>query len=409
MFVVEFDAGGDTDDHRRGKGIEYKFRVLVQLQWTRETNSRPRLGQRKKAGEASGTRRQNQPAANFSGDVTIDLGERVRFSAIAYDQTNNPVGGTKIKWSAQSLVPGRRVRLTPHGEFEGTALGSFTITAEAAKNTAQVTVVVRPGVLRNMNLTPTGTRQISTRDIPPTKIGSTKELKKSESSARVSLKPRDRRGGVALAKRAHAPAEKITTVPEPMPLSPGDGWGDGNYWSADDPGNGVGNPPGAPLDGGAGSGNFQFAAPILGLPGRGINISLAVAYNSCLWNKAGSQISYDNDRGWPAPGFSLGFGKLLGMGVYNGGMLVDADGSRHGYAGSITFYNWGTYFVGHTTDGSFIDYTYWTGTGGGILGLRCVILARKPLLFNGPVFGETYSNAGRQCYDGQGVDRADCL
>ncbi len=74
-------------------------------------------------------------------------------------------------------------------------------------------------------------------------------------------------------------------------------------------------------DGGAGSENFQLAAPILSLPGRGINISLGVVYNSRLWNKAGNQISFDNDRGWPAPGFSLGFGKLLGMGVYNGGML----------------------------------------------------------------------------------------
>src|SRR5439155_1746915 len=142
------------------------------------------------------------------------------------------------------------------------------------------------------------------------------------------------------------------------------------YWSADDPGNGVGNPPGAPLDGGAGSGNFQFVVPVFGAPGRGINITLAAAYNSRVWNKAGSQISYDNDRGWPAPGFNLGFGKLLGMGVNSGGMLVDADGSRHAYTGSITFYSWGTYGVMHTTDGSFIDYTYWTGTGGGITTAR---------------------------------------
>src|SRR5262249_31861857 len=72
-------------------------------------------------------------------------------------------------------------------------------------------------------------------------------------------------------------------------------------------------------------------------------------------------------RGWPAPGWSLGLGKLLGMGVYNGGMLVDADGTRHSYTGSINIYPWGTTFVGHTTDGTFIDYTYTSGTGGGIV------------------------------------------
>ena len=65
------------------------------------------------------------------------------------------------------------------------------------------------------------------------------------------------------------------------------GWDDSNYWSAGDPENRVGDPPGTSADGGAGSGNFQFAAPVLSLPGRGINISLGLAYNSRLWNKAG--------------------------------------------------------------------------------------------------------------------------
>ena len=242
-----------------------------------------------------------------------------------------------------------------------------------------------------MNLTPTSTRQVSTRDLPPAKIGSTKEAEEVRKALR-ELQPgvRDRRGGVALAKRAHTPAEKITAAPEPMPLLPGDSWGDSNYWSADDPGNGVGNPPGAPLDGGAGSGNFQFVAPIVSLPGRGISISLAAAYNSRLWNKAGTQISYDNDRSWPAPGFSLGFGKLLGMGVYNGGMLVDADGSRHGYTGSINFYNWGTYGVFHTTDGSFIDYTYWTGTGGGITWAQARLANGTVINYGAPGPGAVY-------------------
>ena len=195
--------------------------------------------------------------------------------------------------------------------------------------------------------------------------------------------------GVATAKRSHA-GERTMPASESAPVLPGDGWGDGNYWTADDPGNGVGNPPGAPMDGGAGSGNFQFAAPVLSLPGRGINISLGLAYNSRLWNKAGSQINYDNDRGWPAPGFNLGFGKLLGMGVYNGGMLVDADGTRHGYTGSITFYSWGTYGVMHTTDGSFIDYTYWTGTGGGITWAQARLANGTVINYGAPGPGGVY-------------------
>ena len=52
------------------------------------------------------------------------------------------------------------------------------------------------------------------------------------------------------------------------------------------------------------------------------------------------------------------------MGVNNGTMIVDGDGTRHSYKGSITIFNWGTRGVLHTTDGSFIDYKYESGVGG---------------------------------------------
>lgn len=318
-------------------------------------------------GNARGQEKQADRDAKISrlqispDNVTIDLGERVRFVAVAFDQDSSPVGGVKIKWSCESSIKGVHVRNLPHGEFEGIAPGSFTIVAQAGVTTAQVTVVVRPGVPRNMNLTPTGTRQVSTRDLPNGKVSSIKP----QVNTKASIEKKDgEEKSIALVKRAHSSSSKTVTASAAIPYFVSNGWDSSNYWSADDPGNGVGNPPGSPMDGGAGSGNFQFAAPILSLPGRGINISLGLAYNSRLWNKADSQINYDNDRGWPSPGFNLGFGKMLGIGVYTGCMLEDADGTRHGYTGNITLYNWGTHGVMHTTDGSFIDYEYWTGTNG---------------------------------------------
>src|SRR2546423_737278 len=50
-------------------------------------------------GKAKGQEKQAERDARidrlqiFPGDLTIDLGERVRFSAIAFDQNNNAVGG----------------------------------------------------------------------------------------------------------------------------------------------------------------------------------------------------------------------------------------------------------------------------------------------------------------------------
>ena len=50
-----------------------------------------------------------------------------------------------------------------------------------------------------------------------------------------------------------------------------DGWDNSNWRMADDPDNRHGNPPGSSPDAGAGNGNFQFSAPVVSMPGRGID------------------------------------------------------------------------------------------------------------------------------------------
>ncbi|HET6889937.1 MAG TPA: lamin tail domain-containing protein, partial [Pyrinomonadaceae bacterium] len=64
--------------------------------------------------------------------------------------------------------------------------------------------------------------------------------------------------------------------------------------------------------GGAGedplSRNFNWSVPLLSLSGRaGLDLGLSLAYNSLVWTKSGSYISFDDDRGFPSPGFRLGF------------------------------------------------------------------------------------------------------
>ncbi len=322
----------------------------------------------------------------FPKDVAVDLGDHVRFVAVGFDQDGNSVGGMKVRWSGQNGAPSQRARISQHGEFEATRPGSFTITAHAGPKSAQVNVTVRPGLRRDLNAPSTGTRGVSSRDLPSRRISSTQ--KKSQDGANLQLNVSGPDKQSPGAKRSHA-ANRTNNV-APMPQGGGAGWDSSNYWSADDPENRVGDPPASTADGGAGSGNFQFAAPILNLPGRGMNVSLGLTYNSRLWNKAGTQMSYDNDRGWPAPGFSLGFGKLLGMGVYNGCMLVDADGTRHSYTGQITVYNWGTIGIMHTTDGSFIDYSYITGYGGAISWARAQLPNGTVIIYGAAGPGAVY-------------------
>ena len=293
----------------------------------------------------------------FPKNANVELESRIRFSAVAYDLDGNTIGGIKFKWRADNATTGKRAPIAGDGEFRAKSSGSFTISAEAKGQNGEVTVVVQPGVPHDPNLQPIRTRTVSTRDDPSPQANARGKTRTQEAAV-----VEKRATGRKASQRSHASKMKAA-APEP-PMLPGEGWDDSNYWSADDPGNRVGDTPGTPLDGGAGSGNFQFNAPIYNAPGRGINISLGAAYNSRVWNLAGSQISYDIDRGWPAPGWSLGLGKLLAMGVYNGTMIVDGDGTRHSFTGSITIFNWGTIGVLHTTDGSLIDYKYQSGTGG---------------------------------------------
>ena len=248
----------------------------------------------------------------YPGDVTIHVGESVAFAAVAYDASNTPVGGVRFTWQAFDVAHNVPAKVSARGDFVSKSPGSFRVTATGAGQQAQVMVTVR-----------------------------------SE---------QQRTGGYSLTSR-----------PDPDRPPDDGGGGDGDtYWWRETPGNRRGDQPGVPADDGAGSGNFQFAAPVLGLPGRGLDISLGLAYNSRVWNKAGSTLTFDVDRDWPAPGWTLGFGRLVAISVPQGSMIVEADGTRHSYRGTVEYgpnQNY-TIFTAHTTDGSLIDYTHRTGLNG---------------------------------------------
>ena len=54
--------------------------------------------------------------------------------------------------------------------------------------------------------------------------------------------------------------------------------------------------------------NFNWSLPLVSLPGRaGMDLGLTLSYNSLVWTKSGNSISFDLDKGFPGPGFRLGF------------------------------------------------------------------------------------------------------
>jgi YD repeat-containing protein len=64
--------------------------------------------------------------------------------------------------------------------------------------------------------------------------------------------------------------------------------------------------------------NAHWSAGVVGLPGRtGLDLGLALSYNSLVWTRVGSAFIFDADRGFPAPGFRLGFPTIQGS--FDGG------------------------------------------------------------------------------------------
>jgi hypothetical protein len=79
--------------------------------------------------------------------------------------------------------------------------------------------------------------------------------------------------------------------------------------------------------------NFNWSLPLVGLKGRaGLDLGLTLSYNSLVWTKSGNSISFDDDRGFPAPGFRLGFPVIQSAFSDEAGksafMLITPDGSH---------------------------------------------------------------------------------
>jgi YD repeat-containing protein len=280
-------------------------------------------------------------------DVIARVGETIQFAAIAYDYENGPIGGIKFRWDATDAT-GQKAQIPQTGAFKARQAGDFTISVSASGYTASVNVKVEP-VDEVPGADPYGRkgRSTSSRDLPYPHISSIKPKKKQSSGH-----------GVQFTKASFTRATKPVEPVMPQGTCTDAKWADCNYWSADDPINGRGAPPAKPT--GPGSSNYSFSVPIISLPGRGPDLNLALTYNSQLWNKANTDIVFDIDHDWPAPGWEMGFGKIIRAGGTSGSILIDPDGTRHSWKGTWTT---SSRYDAQTTDGTFIDYYHTESSG----------------------------------------------
>lgn len=78
----------------------------------------------------------------------------------------------------------------------------------------------------------------------------------------------------------------------------------------------------------------NWSVPLLSLPGRnGLDLGLSLSYSSLVWTRSGPYLYFDEDNGFPSPGFRLGFASVQrpvfnAQTARNAYLLITAGGQR---------------------------------------------------------------------------------
>ncbi|HET6979733.1 MAG TPA: hypothetical protein VFI24_25600, partial [Pyrinomonadaceae bacterium] len=306
------------------------LRALGGFRESQGTN-RERKGVRPSAAPTKAERKAKVAKLELNVGDEIELKSRQRFSlsAIPVDREGNAIHGLTAAWesSAKDVVFVRK-----NGELIAAKPGEATLMARAGSRFATVHVRVVDGTKEPFG----GKKKADSKRNPQQQaLGA-----KAGSNNVAQNKMRS-------TKRSHS----IGKLANPLPVAPfmrdpnDDPLPDNETSSLYQPNNLIGIPlnkkkPGALSAASSialtenGNKNFNFGLPIVALPGRGLDVSLGLIYNSLVWNKStnpsdsSTWMTYDVDSGYPAQGFRLGYGQIEDQGSA-GFTLTDSNGTRH--------------------------------------------------------------------------------
>src|SRR5215471_6194691 len=366
--------------------------------------------------DPKGGRKQNPSAADRAAAVdhfrlcprqlTLYVGEDFNLVPVALDNREGPVNGVVLAWttSNQSVAS-----VTNVGEVTAVAPGNAIMTASVGRATAHVQVTVLSGHRQrltdvdwdnahaqdcdapesaSLNDTEAAPGQLSAAnesqatadggDAPGPRPAAGRDLHRVVSLAAYRVRGR---GAPRAAEGSGATASSGGAPPAAFQILDG-GSGDATFTSvaATGPDNAIGSPRFAAKESSRGaaksknilgSSDYVFAAQILSMPGRGIAASLAMVYNSQLWSMdSGGTMFFDLNKSWPAPGWTVGYGRLIPN--YNNTATGDGSGSSSAnYPGDYLLIGpdgtripipgrWGTTtgFTYVSNDGNFIQLNY---------------------------------------------------
>jgi YD repeat-containing protein len=250
---------------------------------------------------------------NLSGGVTLAPGESIQLIAVPEDEEGNAVHGVTAEWQSLSS---QMVVVSKEGEAKALAVGVAPVTATVGQKSVTLLVTVAPRASTSGN-----------KQHPNTSAREAKSAGHSQQTYRTSS-----------LLFAHAPSRAVAARPLPIGIVEAE--------QLYEPQNAVGSPPGRTTPGAStpgaaiettetpGSANFTFGLGVVSLPGRGLDLDFGISYNSRIWTKSlasPTQMTYNMDGGWVAPGFVAGYGYLddQSEGFTKQFMIRDPSGTRH--------------------------------------------------------------------------------
>jgi YD repeat-containing protein len=148
----------------------------------------------------------------------------------------------------------------------------------------------------------------------------------------------------------------------------------------------------------------SWSMSLLSLPGRaGLDLGLALSYSSMIWTRSGPYLYFDENNGFPSPGFRLGFPTVQrkvfdAQTARNAYLLITATGKRvelrqvgtsniydAGDSSYLRLTDNGASLLVHSTDGTKLSFTEANGE------YRCIELKDR----NGNYITVNYNNVGR--------------
>jgi RHS repeat-associated protein len=289
-----------------------------------------------RSGMAASAATQTQQVADLQvcpRQLVMFAGERYTLTPIALDGSQQVVHGVGMSWSSRnSSVAG----VSSFGQVEAVAVGITTVDVQCGGASEEITIDVRGGTR------PIGSNQEA--DIDTSDCASEQAAMYAPQSAVAAQQ-----------NLLDAIGVQSDWDPEPEPNS-----------RATHFRNAVGNPR---FGAQRGSDNYQFNVPVVNAGGRGVSAGIGMTLNSRVWNTDNGKLTFNYVGANPAPGWTIGYGKIIrnynatatgnGSGIGSGNspgdyLLVSSDGTRVRLA---TRYEAATdHWLHESDDGSFLQF-----------------------------------------------------